>query len=67
MLMSWRNSRQITENSAAIEVVHRATNSLKDELVAEVRESSHAQGLKQGRAETGHGKRKLAPRKPKHK
>ena len=38
-------------NSRSIEQVHKATNSMKDELVQEVRESALAQGLKQGRAE----------------
>jgi len=37
--------------TTAIEVVHLATNSLKDQLVAEVRVSEHAKGLKEGRAE----------------
>jgi len=38
-------------NRRSIEQVHKATNSMKDELVAEVREAALAQGLKQGRAE----------------
>ena len=35
-------------NSIKIETIHRATNSMKDELVAEVRASSIAQGFKAG-------------------
>lgn len=58
MILSRRNSK-------AIAVVRNETNGLKDELVREVRTSSHAQGLTQGRAENG--KHKRAPRKPKHK
>lgn len=41
---SWRNSRKI-------EQVHKATNSMKDELVREVRIASLAEGRKQGREE----------------
>lgn len=43
-VIGWRNSR-------AIKQVHDATNSMKDELVAEVRKQEHARGLKEGRAE----------------
>jgi hypothetical protein len=39
-------------NGRKIDVVHRATNSMKDELVREVRVSSHAEGLREGREET---------------
>ena len=38
-VLSWHNSRKI-------EIVHRATNSMKDQLVAEVRKAEHAQGMK---------------------
>lgn len=44
--LTWRNSRKI-------EQVHKATNSMKDELVTEVRNASLAEGIKQGRAERG--------------
>lgn len=43
-ILSWWNSRKIEE-------VRHATNSMKDELVAEVRDASLAKGLKQGREE----------------
>lgn len=42
--LSWRNSLKI-------EQVHKATNSMKDELVSEVRKASLAEGLQQGRDE----------------
>jgi hypothetical protein len=38
-VQSWRNSVTIT-------AVKHATNSMKDELVAEVRKSAHAEGVK---------------------
>jgi len=38
-------------NNRKIEQVHRATNSMKDELVREVKQASHAEGLKEGREE----------------
>ena len=41
--MSWRNGQKI-------EVVRHATNSMKDELVAEVRTAAHAQGMTDQRA-----------------
>ncbi len=44
LLLSWQNSWKIEE-------VHKATNSMKDELVKEVREASLAEGLKIGREE----------------
>jgi len=34
------------QNGEAIQVVHKATNSMKDELVAEVRKAAYAQGRK---------------------
>lgn len=37
-LNSWRNSRKI-------EIVHKATNSMKDELVAAVGTAEHARGM----------------------
>ncbi len=43
-ILSLRNGRKI-------EIVRHATNSIKDELVAEVRRASHAEGLKEGRDE----------------
>lgn len=45
MAMGWWNNRKI-------EQVHIATNSMKDELVNEVRVAALAKGLKQGREET---------------
>lgn len=51
LLALWINHR-VKRAAVAIEEVHVATNSMKDELVAEVREASLAKGLKQGRAET---------------
>lgn len=43
-LVSWRNSK-------GIEVIHKATNSMKDELVAEVRAAATLAGEKIGAAE----------------
>lgn len=39
--LSWKNGR-------AIEVIHHATNSLKDELVKEVRKAAKAEGIAAG-------------------
>lgn len=47
---SFMNSRAIKENTKSIEIVHKATNSMKDELVAEVRRSEHAQGMQDQKA-----------------
>jgi hypothetical protein len=44
LLMSVHNARKI-------KIVHDATNSMKDELVAEVRKGSLAEGLAAGREE----------------
>jgi hypothetical protein len=43
-------------NSVKIEIVHKATNSMKDELVKEVRKSEHAKGMKDERASHLSGK-----------
>lgn len=48
VVMGWWNNRKI-------EQVHKATNSMKDELVASVRDASLAKGLKQGREESRPG------------
>ena len=40
------NKRTSDELAAGIDVVHKATNSMKDELVEEVRKASYAKGLK---------------------
>jgi hypothetical protein len=40
-MQSWRNGRKIEE-------VHRATNSMKDALVASTAKESYAAGLKEG-------------------
>jgi hypothetical protein len=47
MFVSWLNSRKL-------EVVHKATNGMKTELVAEVRAASLAKGNKEGRAQMKH-------------
>ncbi len=39
-------------NAFRIQQVHKATNSMKDELVAVTRKDALAEGLKQGREET---------------
>ena len=44
ILIGWWNARKIEE-------VHKATNSMKDELVAATAKSSKAEGLKEGRDE----------------
>jgi hypothetical protein len=41
-----RNARSIEQNSKSIELIHKATNSMKDELVKEVRQASFAEGVK---------------------
>lgn len=38
-------------NVFKIEIIHKATNSMKDELVAAVRSSAHAKGMVEGKAE----------------
>lgn len=40
---------QSVHNSRKIEVVHRATNSMKDELVSAVRGEATAEGIAEGR------------------
>lgn len=45
------NGVQLKTNAKAVEQIHIATNSMKDELVSEVRKASRAQGLLEGRAE----------------
>lgn len=47
-MQSVRNGRQGRRNAAKIEEVHKATNSMKDELVRTTGESEFAKGLKQG-------------------
>lgn len=41
------NRKKLRENSKTIEQVHLATNSMKDELIAEVRVAEHARGVKE--------------------
>lgn len=48
-------SVKVEENTKAIQVVHDATNSMKDELVASVREEARAAGILQGHAEAQGG------------
>lgn len=47
-LQSWRNSRKLNAASKQIEVIHAATNSMKDALVAATGSAAHAQGLAEG-------------------
>lgn len=42
------NARLSTSNARKIEEVHKATNSMKDELVAATRSESHAAGVAEG-------------------
>lgn len=49
LIVSILNRRTIKNVGAAVEQVHVATNSMKDELVHEVRESAHAAGFLKGR------------------
>lgn len=45
--------RKIEEQTKQIEVIHKATNSMKDELVEEVRAASKAMGVKEEREREG--------------
>lgn len=44
LFISWKNNK-------AIEVIHHATNGMKDELVAEVRKAAKAEGTADGIAQ----------------
>ncbi len=49
-VQSLRNGEKAAVLAEKIEVVHRATNSIKDELVASTARAAHAEGLAEGTA-----------------
>lgn len=46
LIRSFFNSKKLDNAILQIEIIHRATNSMKDDLVKEVREASIAKGIK---------------------
>lgn len=62
LIVALRNGVQVTKNTAAVEGVHKATNSIKDELVAATRVAALAEGVIRGAAEERARNAPAAPR-----
>ncbi len=59
VIRSFLNSKKLDAAILQIEIIHKATNSMKNELVEEVRLASHAQGVKDEKETASHLSQKV--------
>ena len=50
VLVSWDNKRNIRRQAENVEKIEKATNSMKDALVASTAKASHLEGVAEGKA-----------------